>query len=203
VSRPAVLLVALVPAAGCEPYRIEYHQRPEFYEVAAGGDLPDEVTLADGTTIVYESARAHSERDRDDDGDAPEIFEPRKVEEDGSIVLRALMPEHVLMNTMGCLYNEEYDLLWEQVLAERTRREYAARGEGFESFQAFFARNRVDLARTLNRMVMGLAMHDVVIDAGGDGMMRYRFQPRLAALFRFTKVYVVNEDGWFKLMLIE
>jgi len=200
--RGAVFGLAMAMLCGCKPYRVEYHKRPGFYEKAALGKLPDEVTLDDGTIIKYQTTEAQSTLGRTGD-DKHKPFEIRQQKDDGKIELRAILPEHVLANTLTCLSNEEYELLYNQMLSERTRQEYAQAGQqGLPEFTEFFQKNRHDLAATLTRMVAGLPHEEVSMTSLGDGVTRCTLRPQIAEPFKFKSVYVVKEGQGMKLLMI-
>src|SRR6187397_3030664 len=87
--------------SACAPYRIEYHQRPQFYYMASEDKLSDEWTAPDGTIVKFSSAPLPSEqealaaqakdamREVDVDGDGkPDAVEPTPTWEerdDGSV----------------------------------------------------------------------------------------------------------------------
>jgi len=205
--RSTVLSILLcVSAAACTPYRHEFHKRPAFVDKATGGALPNQVTLDDGTVLYYNLSD-----DERDNRFAREMksFELRREEPDGSVRLQAVLPEHVLANALECLRAEEYELLWEQVLADETRLAYASDGKGFEEFKAFFKRNRIALARTLSRMVNGMATADVRMGYMADGSLRcelYSVVNRPDSTGRrpyaFTRVDLVHEGFGLKLRMI-
>ncbi|MCH2161363.1 MAG: hypothetical protein MK085_05770, partial [Phycisphaerales bacterium] len=123
---------------------------------------------------------------------APKMFKSREVLDDGTVVLRAIFPDHVIGNTMVCLRNQEYQLLWDQGLAESTKSEYEARGMGADDFIAFCRKNRSELMTTLNRMSFGYyGGSDVLIDKFEDGSIRIRFNSQLGRQFTFREVFVV------------
>lgn len=189
--------------AGCDPYRIEYRRLPEFYRQASDGSIPDRYVREDGTVVVNVFGdESESELQRKANSES-EPFKIREEKEGGAIVLRALLPEHVLANTMTCIRNEEYELLWEQMLSERTKMAYAEQGMGKDDFIGFFREHRTDLARTVNRMILGLPRQEVIAENLGGGIMQYRFQPHVARAFRFTKVQIVSEGFGLKLLLIK
>ena len=194
-------LAVVMMAAGCKPYRVEYHRRPSFYQQMNEEPLPDRVVLDDGTIILY-NAREPASATLDPLG-AIKHFKIREDREDGSTVLRALLPEHVIANMLHGLRYEEYALLWDQLVAEETKRAYAAEGKGVEDFSAFLRKHRLELAKMLNRMRIGLATHQTVVDNQGDGVLECRFWPQTAMLFRFKKVVLVREDYGLKLLAIE
>ncbi len=197
----ALGLVAFTFAsAGCQTYRVEYHRRPAFYKSAAVGELEDRVTLEDGTVLVY-STRGGSQVS----GDAAsgERFQIREELDDGTIILRAMLPQHVLANTMTCLRNQEYQLIWDQLLSKRTKRSYELHDQGYDQFAAFFGANRLELGATLTRMMLGLSRGESYMENMGGGVILYRFHPRIASEFEFKTVKVIAEDGGLKLLIIE
>jgi hypothetical protein len=202
VPRSLLAAAALLAtqAAGCEPYRIEYRHRPSYYQQMNEETLPERVVLDDGTVIVYES-RVPSSRNLDPKGDLKK-FEIREEHEDGSVTLRALLPEHVIANTLHCLRYEEYQLLWDELVAEESKRTWAAEGKGVEDFTAFMRDNRLELAQMLSRMRIGLATNQTVVDRKPGGVLECGFWPQTAMLFEYKKVVLVREDIGLKLLAI-
>ncbi|MHC4107044.1 MAG: hypothetical protein ACYSTY_03050 [Planctomycetota bacterium] len=198
----SVVALGVLAALGCETYRVEYRYRPAFYREAAMGDLPDRVTLADGTVIVYEEQMPQSALKKKRDSKA-EPFKIREEHPDGSVTLRALMPEDVLANTITCVRSEEYRLLWDQLLSKRTKSAYEQQDLGFEDFAAFLREHRRDLLLTLTRMLLGKPRQEVIIENLGDGVMRCRLRPHVASEFKFTRVDVVSERPGLKLLMIQ
>ena len=130
----------------------------------------------------------------------PKAFKSREVMDDGKVVLRALLPEHVIGNVMTCLRNQEYVELWEQVVAESSKRAYRSQGQDMEQFVAWCVKNRSELMMTLNRMSFGYyGGSDVVIDRLPDHSVRIRFSPTLASEFAFREVLVVHDGQGMKL----
>ena len=187
---------------GCEEYRIEYHKRPSFYSKASTTKLPDRIVLEDGTVIVYVDSAGSSKLKKKTQNKA-KPFLIREELENGDIILRAVLPEHVLANTLTCLRNEEYELLWDQMLSRRTKSAYEREEMGVEEFAEFLAKRRIELAKGVNRMLLGLPRNDVVTENLGDGVTRMRFHPNLAKLFRFKTVDIVSEGPGLKLLMIK
>ena len=195
--------VALTLAtAGCETYRVEYHRRPAYYKSAAVGQLEDEITLEDGTVLIFSPRETEARTDGADSG-ADARFQIREELDDGTIVLRAYLPQQVLANTLTCLRNQEYDLIWEQLLADRTKRSYELREMGYEEFAAFFGANRMELAATLTRLMLGLSRGESFMENTGGGVVRFSFHPRIARQFEFKVAEVVGEGGGLKLLMIQ
>jgi hypothetical protein len=178
------------------------------------GPLPGEKRKLDAATAAREEAkrreraRIRSEAIRAGkpippeglEPEAPKAFMAREVFDDGSVVMRALLPDHVLANTMTSLRNQEYLQLWEQVVAESTKRQYAAQGMGAEDFVRYCTRNRSELMMTLNRMSFGYyGGSDVILDRLPDLSVRMRFSNKIASQFKFREIYVVQERDGLKL----
>jgi hypothetical protein len=191
----------VVIAASCKPTRIEYRTRPEFYEKAGGGRVGEEVTLEDGTVLTFRSVRSQSSFGRTGD-DRFEPFQIREESEEGEIVLRSAVPEHVLVNTLTCLRNEEYELLFDQMIAGQTKKAYEAQEQGEEEVIAFFRKHRHDLVATLTRMVAGMPHEEVKVGPAGNGVTRCRLRPQFAGPFKFKEVDIVKEEGGLKLLMI-
>lgn len=189
---------------GCQEYRIEHRKRPAFYRQAGAGDLPDRQVLDDGTIVIYETSRPGSGFEQHGKAD-PEgkPFMIREELETGEIVLRAFLPEHVLVNTLTCIRNEEYELLWDQMLAEVTKKAYEDRGEGPEQFAAFFSKHRQELARTLNRMLLGMPREEVEVVWASINDVGCRLRRHISEQFVFTQVEMVREDQELKLRIIQ
>jgi hypothetical protein len=186
----------------CQPYRIEYHTRPAFYAAYSAQPLPDELELSDGTRIIYRDSKPSKP---ESDPDAP-MLEIREEKENGEIILRCVTPEHVIANLMTCVRNEEYELIWEQLLAKAARAGYedAAREPalGAKQFAEFMADNREEIMTTLNRMRFGFMGPDVVLEAVGHGNIRARFTPQVSEQFKFKSIDMVLEDGLMKVRMI-
>lgn len=197
----AVAFAALACLASCHEYRIEYHTRPDFYEKASPTALPDEVTLEDGTVIKYRTAGAQSSYGRT----GKEQHEPLQIREerdDGKVILRNLLPEHVLMNALACVQKQEWQLMWDQLLADETKAKYEEAGQGVNEFTEFFQTHRHELAATLNRMVSGMAQQHVAFRTQG-AYTRCQIRPQFAEPFKYKTVDVVKEKNQYKLLMIQ
>jgi hypothetical protein len=124
-------------------------------------------------------------------------FQAREVADDGSVIYRAILPEHVIGNVMTCLRNQEYEALWNQVVCDATRRQWESDGGRYEDFVAWCVKNRAELMMMLNRMSFGYyGGSDVVVDRMPDASVRVRFSPQLATQFKFREVHVaMNRQG--------
>ncbi len=191
--------------AACEPYRVEYHRRPAFMHQVAENDLPDELVMRDGTRIVYGSppggrSRARSERTSDGDGEG--AMELREERTDGEVTLRGFMPEHLLVHLITCLNNREYDLIYEQLLSDPTRREWEREGRDKDDFANYLERNRRELVRFLTRIYMGINHHDTQIEHLGEGVTDVVLGRRAAEGLKFRRVRMLSEGYSIKLVMI-
>lgn len=199
------MVTAATMAIGCEPYRIEYHTRPAFYKQATDQELPDEVVLEDGTVVRFVEQQVNampSALPGAEDGVDPAELEIRTRTEDGGILLRAYSPEHVLAHAKQGIRLREYRLIWDQLLAERTREAYSRSGKGFEEFAEFCESNRPAMMETFNRMGFGLFSPDVIQESIGKDGIRYRLHPRLGEQFIFTEFDVTREPTGMKWLMI-
>ncbi len=195
-----VLIIFAAMAASCTPYRVEYHTRPRYYDQATDQELPDEVRLKDGTVVRYSKPNSGAVQKTIDDDSEP--FEIRSVAEDGTITLRNLTPDHVVSNLMTCIRNEEYDVVYQQILSKRARAIYEQDDGSEQSFVEFCKKNRRDIMVTLNRMSFGFTGQDVYLTPIGNGMSRAGFSPSISELFAFKHVEFSAEDGGIKLFRI-
>lgn len=201
------LLAALsMVAAGCERYRIEYHRRPDWHARMVDGPLPDRTVLPDGTIILYN--QSDSKKAFAPVNDAPG-FELRRTNDDGSVSLFALLPEHVILNTLNCVRGGEYQLLWDELVSERTKMRYEEEGLSYAAFETFFRENRIELGRTLARMSIGISMQDAAVTTLQPGHYRVQFWPHIINAskqkgggFAFNYVEIVREGFALKLHTI-
>lgn len=197
--RAMLLAMGVSALAGCQTERVEHHKRPAFYYKAAMGDLPEEVRLEDGTVLKYST---YDEQGTVGTGksDGRKKFQIREDFEDGTTILRALVPEHILVLFLVCLRDAEYELIWEQLLCEQTRQEFEATGGGEEGCTAFLKKHRHDLVATLTRMVAGLSANESRFDRLADGVIRCRLRPQHVGELKYKYFDVIQEGFGLKLL---
>jgi hypothetical protein len=216
-ARAAALVAAAALAAslGCQEERVEYQYRPGYM---TDPNAPSEVTLADGTRVVFvDTPIGQSTIDRDriknpkpkpvklgPDGKPIPVkqFEPREQTDDGKVILRNITPDHVVANTMQCMRLEEYRLIWDQLLAPETRSAYERSG-GYEAFAAWCATNRRPTMELLNRMRFNAMGSDVVMDKVSPTRMRARLSPHLWDQFKLRVIDFEMTDDGMKLVSIQ
>lgn len=196
-----VFIFMIVALLGCKPYRIERHRlSPFFFNPNYVEGIEREVTLEDGTVLIFDSVLTKSSNSRQEGRE----FAPFKIREElegGEIVLRALLPQHVLLNLLVCLRNEEYELVYDKLLAGQTREMYEA-GEGLEGFTAYLTRHRRDMAEWLTRMIAGIPLQQVQMTRLEGDVTRCRLRPQFSSPFKFKSLDVYWENGQYKLLMI-
>ncbi len=213
-ARSGSLAALVALTAACETQRTEYQYRPGYM---TDPNAPSEITLANGTKVVFvDTPLGPSTIDRDriknpkpkevplgPDGKPIPVkqFEPREVEEDGTIVLRNFTPDHVVANAMQCFRLEEYQLMWDQLLAPETRNAYEEQGS-YEVFAEWCSTNRRPTMELLNRMRFNAMGTDVVIDKIGFNKLRARLSPHLWDQFKLRVVDFQMTDDGMKLLAI-
>ena len=108
---------------------------------------------------------------------------------------------HVVSNLRECLVNEEYDLIWEQLLSSSQQSFYEAGGEaGREAFERFLRQARKDLVTCLRRMEAGNVFGDVQREMTASGQVALRLHRRVRGEFPIYGIVIVqSSEGTLKL----
>ncbi|OUU92687.1 MAG: hypothetical protein CBC35_06775 [Planctomycetes bacterium TMED75] len=203
-----VLCLGAFNFGACEPYRIEYRERPSFYKQTSETELLDEVVLEDGTVLRFSDSKntpppaPSSQRQERDGTPSAEPISIRTATESGELMLTSYSPEHVLSHIKRGIRLREYQLLWDQVLSNATREAYARDGGDFEDFAAFCDENRSELMQFLNRVGFGIYSSDVVKESFGSSGIRIRLHPSLSSQFKFTQLEIVRESNQLRWLMI-
>lgn len=180
-------------------HRVE-HRRQGGFSAALGGTVPESETLPDGTVVMWDKGGRREQAP----SSGAEPLRTRQENEDGTITLRALLPQDVIANFLTCLRNQEYDLFWDQMVADATKEQYELQGlaDGREEFTGFCQRNRRELAASLSRMLMGFTRHETLLENRGGGVIRIRLYPQIAEGHQFTYADLIRETGGMRLLVI-
>jgi len=116
-------------------------------------------------------------------------------------VLHCTLPMHVVSNLRECLVNEEYDLIWDQLLSDRQRAYYEVGGDvGRAAFERFLRQARKDLVTCLRRMEASDVFGDVQREMIDPGRMAMRLHRRVRGEFPVYGIVIVQaDDGELKL----
>ncbi len=136
-----------------------------------------------------------------------EYHDPTKVQDnkivvdnpDGTVTLVAKTGRHVMVHVFNTLVKDQRELFTEQVLSQRTKDEYAARGldpaQAFDDLKARFT----DIQDLFNAMPMGEYTPGVFMQNAGRGVKRIEVTGLAASDLRFVGMDVVMEDGNMRL----
>ena len=185
---------------GCETQRIEHHKRPAWHYSLAEGTLKNEVVREDGTIVKYSLTGGST---------TPEVLQyfdslelESKDEETGKVTLLAVIPEQLFTQTLICLRDRRWDILYDQLLSENAKAYFDSRQDDLQSLRTFFETNRRELAKSLQKMVQGKQFGDILIKDTGQ-LMYLTFAPQFSGTFKF-KLFVLKREGQFlKLHSIE
>tara|TARA_B110000116_G_scaffold271708_1_gene293316 strand:+ start:849 stop:1454 length:606 start_codon:yes stop_codon:yes gene_type:complete len=182
---------------GCETQKVEYRHRPTWHTALSGtAGLPQEETRADGTIVIYSSTTGANGELLQEYLDT--IVLEEKDELTGEITLRSILPEHVLTHTLTCLRDRNWELLFEQIISTPMKQYYRSEGHSEKEFVAFFAGNRRELAKTLQRMHGGKGFGEVTATEN-NGVITYTFIPRIARNYTFKTASFLRENDYLKL----
>ncbi len=131
----------------------------------------------------------------------PKELKLREVERDGSVTLRAVLPEHVMAHFVEAVKTHTYGPFYSQMLARETIDAYERAG-GEEVFAAWAETHRKDLLTFLNRMGSNWSGSEVITEKVTALRMRYRLDRRNLPEIRFEVVEILNERGGLRLALI-
>ncbi|MDG2200699.1 MAG: hypothetical protein P8K80_05915 [Phycisphaerales bacterium] len=200
MNRRLLILMFLV-VAGCGETRTQYRKMPAFYQQMAGVDGGVDGRTRDGMDVRWVMEAEGSLEGFNDHTGKP--FLMREEREDGTISLNALIPEHVLLSTLDCVRNQEYQLLWDELVAEETRTWYEEEGGGFEACDAFFRVNRRDIVATLARMQAGMASQEMRRIQISEGRWRLQLIEQLHPRFRYTSLETAWDGKKYRLVTIQ
>lgn len=202
---PAICIVWMTCQLGCQQKTVEYRRVPAWAQhLGAGGsshvdedgnefhwvvDRVSEPFIASGTIGADGSYMA---------GKPPPA--PREESEDGP-QLHCALPMHVVTNLRQCMIDEEYDVIWEQLLSDPQRAFYEEGGElGRAAFERFLRQCRKDLVTCLRRMEAGDVFGDVRRDMIDEDRMAVRLHRRVRGEFPVYGIIITQaDDGTLRL----
>ncbi|MDP6693159.1 MAG: hypothetical protein QF444_02445 [Phycisphaerales bacterium] len=194
-----LLLITFFLLVSCKTQKVEYRTRPAWH-YAMGTEMPNEEVGEDGTIIRYTTVGGSQSSAVANYLDGIELRSENEIT--GEVTLRAILPEHVLEQTLVCLRDRDWNLLYEQVLSTATRENYEAKEYGREEFIAFFEKNRKELGKTVQRLLRGKSFGDVVHKNIGNFVV-VSFAPGSVGNFKFHTVKLCREGEFLKLAIIE
>lgn len=125
----------------------------------------------------------------------------REEERNGSITLRAVMPEHLMSHFVEAVKKQEYGPFYSQMLSDEARQAYDRAG-GEAVFVEWAEKNRKELLIFLNRVGSNWSGSEVVAEKVSTLRMRYRLDRRNLPDIRFEVIEIVKEHGGVRLAMI-
>ena len=194
---------------GCATQRTEYHYRSQSEADSMGRPVDETFVKADGTKVVYSSKRPQKVKDTNaSDGATSALLDPeqpaidlREKKASGDIVLRAIFPEQVVDHVTECVRNEEYDLIWNQLLSAGAKNDLDGRG-GLKYFTTFFTTNRKEVMATLNCMKINFKNGHVIIRKSDDTHLMAQLDSSLRKNYKFTTMEFESTPTGMKLVSI-
>ncbi len=198
---------ATVFLVGCAEERTEYHYRSQAEADAIGRPVDETFVKADGTKVVYSSKRREkingTTPSGTDGSSTPDLEKPpvdlREKKASGEVILRATFPEHVVDHLTECVRNEEYDLIWNQLMASDAKRELEERG-GMKYLTTFFTNNRKEVMATLNCMRINLKNGHVALRKKDETHLTAELDSTLRTSYRFTVIDFESTPTGMKLV---
>ncbi|MCH2135045.1 MAG: hypothetical protein MK101_00520 [Phycisphaerales bacterium] len=177
-----LLTLAMLTLPACTPRTIEYRRVPAWAQ-NLGATATSHVD-EDGNEVRWVVERnagefvASGSIGSDGTYVAGEPPPPPRLETADGPVLHCLLPMHVVANLRQCMTDEEYDVIWEQLLSDSQRAYYEEGGEvGRAAFERFLRQARKDLVTCLRRMEAGDVFGDVkqwMIDSDRMGIRLHK-----------------------------
>ena len=197
--RSLLIIVGLFTCGGCETKRVEYHTRPAWH-YSMTKTMASEVVRNDGTVVKYVPIGGSTSVAVQKYLDTIALQETDETT--GDTTLRAVLPVHVLTQTLVCLRDRDWDLLYDQILSGAARDYFDSREAGKAEFIAFFETHRNDLAKSIQKMIQGKPFGDVMMKEEGR-TIRMSFSPRMVGNFKFRNITFYREGEYLKLHSIE
>lgn len=182
--------------SACAAETTVYRYVPEYQ--LREGIVPERYVRDDGVLVINRPRLLGAQVGADG---APVDPTGRQENPDGTVVLRALLPDQALGHMQQCLLDSDWALMWEQVISGSIRREYE-KGGGFDEFVEYMERHRHDLYAMLNRMIVSLRTPEVTLEVLSNGWQRCRFHWSVASQFKFAAIDLVLEEGGLKVAMI-
>ena len=179
----------------CDTQKIEYRTRPAWHN-SMGSNLPSESTHHDGTIIKFSNTKKPTSKAFDQYLDTIKLVE--KDEVTGETTLRAVLPAHIFTQALTCLRDRDWDLLFKQIISTQTQSYYNSRNDELLEYKTFFEDNREDIAKVLQRMVLGSNSGDVLISKSNEFIV-YELSNRVGVDYNFNTVVLIQEEQFLKL----
>lgn len=195
----------LAVAAGCKPEEHIISVTGGYSSLAnfpgAKGGLKPESQVSDQEQMDRWT-KLLAKNPKNVEGEAVEGRPLRRKMQDGKYILISRAPHELMQHLFETLRDQEYDLLEQEVLSQRTRSEYLARGKKPREAVEWLVRNQSDVEALLVSMPAGEQTPGVLMTPIGNNA--FALSPSGAEVLdlKYKTLDVVIERGQFKLLMI-
>ncbi len=189
------------PIVGCQERVVAVRGGLQNMPGAKGGIRVEGDEAAPGKD--YERLLAkyrHYDEDLVPDGRHPLRLVDKDDPEDVTLVLNS--PQHVVVHLLETLQNRELELLYEQVLSDRLKRNYRELLRDPREAVEYLVRNEAEVRKLLATMPAADQTPGLSLRPLGENMYRIRAPGNGSLDMKFQNLDVVIEGGRFRLLLI-
>lgn len=173
-----------------------------------GDPPPNAAGKKKGEADENEQAADDAQADEGESGEAledpVEMMRNRLREEvpGGGVRLVSRSPSDVMYHLMTTLQNKEYDLLLDQVLAEKTKTEYRKLARDPAEAVDWLAKRQAPIADLFSVFPMGDQTPGVLLETIGPNMFRLKAPKSQHGELSLTTIDFIIERGRFRLLMI-
>lgn len=125
------------------------------------------------------------------------------VNPDGSKTLLSGSIRQLMSQIVNCLYDDELELLHDQLVSMSTKEEYRGRGKDSFAFVEYLKRNREDVVEMFSRMPMAENTPAVALHQPSRNTFKLQITGIAKKGLNFTTLWVTHEKGVWKVMWME
>lgn len=183
----------------CQIDKTEYRTTPSWH-LAMGTSLPKNKILDDGTLVIHEIIGGRNSAAVEEYLSGIEM--ESKDDLTGEITLRAVLPEHLLSQTLVCLRDRKWDILYSQILSRGAQDYFESIDSDLVYFKEYFNTHRLEFAKTMRKMIQSQSFGDTLVQKDDPYTTLY-FAPNMLGNFKFKRLELITEDDYLKLNSIQ
>ena len=183
----------------CQIDKTEYRTTPSWH-LAMGTSLPKNKILDDGTLVIHEIIGGRNSAAVEEYLSGIEM--ESKDDITGEITLRAVLPEHLLSQTLVCLRDRKWDILYSQILSRGAQDYFESIDSDLVYFKEYFNAHRLEFAKTMRKMIQSQSFGDTLVQKDDPYTTLY-FAPNMLGNFKFKRLELITEDDYLKLNSIQ
>lgn len=145
-----IIIFVTFSCFSCASKPVEYRQRSSLVGVLTEGPLPERQELSDKIIIWKDAGEDRTAVLKRAFG---EDFKLESATEDGIVLLRPVLPQHVIRLMSSCLKDRKYDLIWDQLFTDRLRSEFNREEIYRDNFTSWCAQNKTQLLKAAGRIL--------------------------------------------------